>query len=200
MKNSRTPLVRTALIAAATLGFAAAGVAQEIPEGQSCGGLVCDLGLFGHKTAPKPAVAVPAEGSPVPPPVRSAAKPEAAAEAKRPAHKKAHVAKAASVRAAAVAKPGKAEPTAATVGVPPVASSLVPAPAAAPSPSQSPVATALAPPPSFAVPEAAPAPPPPAPIPVTATPNEPVVLANPYVYNKPLKFMFQSVDPTQGVQ
>ena len=198
MMNSRTPLARTALIAAATLGFAAAGVAQEIPEGQSCGGLVCDLGLFGHKTAPKPAQAAPAAGDPVPPPARPAAKPEVAAGTRRPAHKKAHVAKAASVKATAGAKP-KAEPTAA-LGVPPVASSLVPAPVAAPAPPPSPVATALAPPPSFAVPEPAPAPPPPAPIPVTATPNEPVVLANPYVYNKPLKFMFQSVDPAQGVQ
>ena len=199
MMNSRTPLARTALIAAATLGFAAAGVAQEIPEGQSCGGLVCDLGLFGHKTAPKPAQAAPAAVDPVPPPARTAAKPEVAAETRRPAHKKAHVAKAASVKATAGAKPAKAEPTAA-LGLPPAAPSLAPAPVAAPAPPPSPVATALAPPPSFAVPEPAPAPPPPAPIPVTATPNEPVVLANPYVYNKPLKFMFQSVDPAQGVQ
>ena len=69
------------------------------------------------------------------------------------------------------------------------------APAATP-PAPAPAAATLAPPPSFAM--APPAPP----IPVTATPSrdEPVVLVNPYVYNKPLKFMFQSVDPTQGVQ
>ncbi len=197
--DSRYPLARIALIAAATLGFATAGTAQEIPEGQSCGGLVCDLGLFGHKSAPKPTEAVPTAGSPVPAAVRTAAKPEAAGETRRPARKKARVAKTASVKTA-VTKPAKAEPTA-NLGAAPVASSMVPAPATRVS-APSPVAAVLAPPPSFAVPDTPPLPPPApaAPIPVTATPDEPVVLANPYVYNKPLKFMFQSVDPTQGVQ
>lgn len=175
---------------AATLSLGSGGLAaQEIPEGQSCGGLVCDLGLFGHKTAPKPAAEAPA-GVPVPPPQRAAARPEPAPESKRAAvHKKARVAK-------AVPKAEAPRATAARegLGAAPVAATLSPPTAASPasSPAASPVAAALSPPPSMMAP--------PVPPPVPVTPSQPVVLANPYVYSRPLPFMFQSVDPTQSVR
>ncbi len=194
--DARHRLAGMGLIAGAVFGFASIGLAQEVPEGQSCGGLVCDLGLFGHKGASKPSTALPSPAvvAPVPAPQRAAGTPEPAPEPKRLAHKKTHVAKAIAVKPGRAVSPSSTSGgSASAFGTPPVASSLVPAQAPAPSP----VAAALVPPPARAM-----GAPPPAPIPVTATParDEPVVLANPYVYSKPLKFMFQSVDPTQGVQ
>lgn len=188
-------MTRMALVATAALGFAAPGVAQDIPEGQSCGGLVCDLGLFGHKV-PKAAAPVavpgPAAAEPVPPPTRTTAAPEP----RKPVRKKARVAKTTAARPAREA----VAPAAPAVST------------SAPVPSSSAFSTgAIAPPPSFATavasPSAAVPPTPiaavaPPPVPITATPtrDEPVVLSNPYVYKKPLNFMFQSVDPSQGVQ
>ena len=178
---------RIALAATLSLGSGCLA-AQEVPEGQSCGGLVCDLGLFGHKTAPKP-TAEPVVGVAVPPPPqRAAARPEPAPEPKRAAvHKKARVAKATPSKAAAT-------PSKEGFGAAPVAASLSPPAAASPAapPPTSPVSAALSPPPSMMAP--------PAPPPIPVTPSQPVVLANPYVYSRPLPFMFQSVDPTQSVQ
>ena len=196
--ESRHRLAGIVLIAAATVGFAGAGVAQEIPEGQSCGGLVCDLGLFGHKTTPKPASEAPRPAAAPPDPIRAAAAPE---PTKPVGRKKARVAKVngpkvVPAKAAATSPASRPTVSAATMGAPPIAASLVPPPAAA-VPAPSPVAAALEPPAAAALtPVAAAA------IPVTATParDEPVVLSNPYVYTRPLPFMFQSVDPTQGVQ
>lgn len=48
------PLALYALFAAVTVGAAPPASAQSTPEGWSCGGLLCDMGMFGHKAAPAP--------------------------------------------------------------------------------------------------------------------------------------------------
>lgn len=188
--DARRSLAGIVLIAATTFGLVAPVAAQDVPEGQSCGGLVCDLGLFGHKTSPKPAVAAPGSAVVAPTPAPQRADATSEPEPKRSARKKAHVAKA--TRPAKVAAPVPAIPVASAVAEPVAPPSLVPASIA---PAQ-PMAPAPAP---FVPASIAPAPPP---IPVTAPPaaEAPVVLINPYVYTKPLNFMFQSVDPSQAAQ
>lgn len=42
------------LLCAAMTAAAVPASAQAIPPGQSCGGLLCDIGVFGHKVAPGP--------------------------------------------------------------------------------------------------------------------------------------------------
>ena len=189
--DARRLLAGIVLIAAATFGLVAPVAAQDVPEGQSCGGLVCDLGLFGHKTGPKPAVAAPGPAvvAPIPVPQRAAATSEP--EPKRSARKKTHVAKA--------NKPARIAPPVSAAVLEPVASAMAPSSLVPASIAPAPAATqpmALAPAPFVPASIA------PAPVPVTAPPaaEAPVVLINPYVYTKPLNFMFQSVDPTQATQ
>lgn len=40
---------RYVILAPLSLGLAAPAFAQQVPSGQSCGGLLCDMGMFGHK-------------------------------------------------------------------------------------------------------------------------------------------------------
>lgn len=73
---------RYVILAPLTVTLAGPALAQAIPPGQSCGGLLCDIGMFGHK--------VPVGGEPVAAapggPVASAGAPTtvAAAEASDP--------------------------------------------------------------------------------------------------------------------
>lgn len=46
--------MRAALTAAVLIAITGPALAQAIPPGQSCGGLLCDMGVFGHKVAPGP--------------------------------------------------------------------------------------------------------------------------------------------------
>ena len=225
-----------ALLLAATFGLAGVAVAQDIPEGQSCGGLVCDLGLFGHKVAPKPAAPAPVASFPpsAPPkpsptrisPTRSLARseprPDALAEPRQAAaHRKTHVAKAVATPAAAdrpaavaplpAAPPSKASPFDAPLsktspfGAPPVAATLAPPPLEVKAPTSAvPLAPPVATPSSRSAidavlgpqPEAVSLTPVPAGLPAAApAPDEPIVLANPYVSTRPLRPRFQSVDP-----
>jgi hypothetical protein len=146
-------------------------LAQEIPADQSCGGLLCDMGMLGHKVAPTPPAAVPAAaGVPVPPPV-AAARAEAAV-APRP-RRKPHVAR-------RVPRVIGAPPAVAAVAAPAVAAPAEPVAAlpAAPAPSAPVAAPVVAP--------VAAAPPAPAPEVADAPPPPP--------RNGPT-FIFQSVDP-----
>ena len=56
MKN----FARYIILAPLTVAMAGPALAQNIPAGQSCGGLLCDMGMIGHK------VPVGADGQPVP--------------------------------------------------------------------------------------------------------------------------------------
>lgn len=101
------------------VGAARPAVAQSVPEGQSCGGLLCDIGVLGHKTTPVPngAAAAPpvaprAEAAPAP---VAAPEPVVAEARKRTVRKKKRIAKAAPAsapRVAAVSKPAAAAETA----------------------------------------------------------------------------------------
>lgn len=191
IRPSRQFRIWPALGAALSFAIAGAAAAQTIPEGQSCGGLVCDLGLFGHKVAPKPAVepvpTVPGATAPtVPAGLRKVPATDIHATDASPPRRKPRVAKAAAPQAAKAAVQQVAAP-------PPAADMPVVSLA-------SPPISAIAMPNDDAAPLAAA--PPPRSVPVVAPPaqEEPVVMANPYVYSRPLPFMFQSVDPTQGVQ
>lgn len=56
MKN----FARYVILAPLALAMATPALAQNIPAGQSCGGLFCDMGIVGHK------VPVGADGQPIP--------------------------------------------------------------------------------------------------------------------------------------
>ena len=118
----------TAMVA----GLAAPLSAQStsIPEGQSCGGLVCDLGLFGHKTAPDKTAPEPAASSltrqaEVPPAAAPGATAPGAVQARR------HVASAKKKRVANAAAPAvpvsrTAAPAAVAANKPPMAQAQAP--------------------------------------------------------------------------
>lgn len=192
MDHARDRSARVALAVAGLLALASPSLAQAVPDGQSCGGLVCDLGLFGHKTEKVPSVAAPQPVVVEPTRAATIAEPSVAPKVAKKS-KKAHVARLNSAKPARPPSAASTSDAVTTFGAPPLASTLAPA-AAMPAPVPAPAA--LVAPPTFATAPAA------RPVPITATPerDEPVVLSNPYVYKKPLKFMFQSVDPTQGVQ
>ena len=92
----RTRLALAVLLVGASLAEPVA--AQSVPEGQSCGGLLCDMGVFGHKTVPNPA---PRSEGPSPLQQAGAASPQpvavrapAVAETRMPAvRKRKHVAR-----------------------------------------------------------------------------------------------------------
>ncbi|VVB48815.1 hypothetical protein RHAL1_03511 [Beijerinckiaceae bacterium RH AL1] len=167
------PRLVSALPALALLTGAA--LAQEIPADQSCGGLLCDMGVLGHKVAPTPPATAPAAGVPVPPPVAAAGVADAPVAPR--ARRKPRVARRA---------PGVTAPPSVSAA----ASPAVPAPAAqAPSaPVAAPVEAPVA---------AAPSPPVAAPPPVAAAPPQAAEAADvppPPPRNGPT-FIFQSVDP-----
>lgn len=135
-----------ALLAGAWL--AAPVAAQSVPEGQSCGGLLCDMGVFGHKTGPATAAKV---NDPPPPLVRAGTSAPQPSAAKAPAtagiatpvvRRKRRVARAAPKEPtpAATRKAVAAQPTA-TVVAEPRRQAGVP-PAATPRPAASPAAAA----------------------------------------------------------
>ena len=121
-----------ALFAAVTAAAADPGLAQSVPEGQSCGGLLCDMGVFGHKTTP-PASDV---GSPPRAPRTEAAPPAVAqsdpaapaVEPKRPiARKRRRVARVVAARAPAAAVVARAPATPAeATAVKPSAAAVAP--------------------------------------------------------------------------
>lgn len=178
---SRRFRTAAALGAVFALGGVGVAAAQDIPEGQSCGGLVCDLGLFGHKVPPKAAATPPATVESVSPKPRAEAPPRDEAPSRRK-HKvaKAVAAPRGETRAQGPSTRRPADKPAISLAAPVSAIPMPPAGAAAPL--------------SIAVE------PPPAPVVTAPAPDAPVVMANPYVYTRPLPFMFQSVDPTQSVQ
>lgn len=113
-----------AFFAAVTVVAAGAAFGQSIPEGQSCGGLFCDLGIFGHKTTPTPNNDAPAPpvnpraeavtpksvvSEPVPP-ERVLSTPVVSGREKRTVRKKRRIAKAATASAPAVAVARKQTP------------------------------------------------------------------------------------------
>ena len=165
----RNPGFRLAAATTFLLAGVGSALAFEIPDGQSCGGLVCDLGLFGHKTEPGrdgPAVQTPS----------AAMLPQASAAAAT----KMQMKKPTGSHPTHLAKPRAEKPhvvtVAKTIGAPVKAATrtdIVPAAG---------MAAAIARPTPFAAPQ-----------------TGPVVLVNPYVYTKPQPIQFQSVDPTVGM-
>ncbi len=152
-------------LAAALSAGAGAALAQTIPEGQSCGGLLCDMGVFGHKTEPKPAE------TKVETPVAASAAARAAPvkpEPRRLAHARARPAKVAARPPAPRPKIARVEARPATTVAPAVAAPSLMAPA------------------SMTMPPSRAAPPPPPP---------PVVIINPYSSMGVSATQFQPVDP-----
>ena len=181
-----------ACLTALMAGAAGPAVGQSVSEGQSCGGLLCDMGIFGHKTTQPPkagATAVPPTAHPVEAPPRMAAEPSVirAEPARRIARKQKKIEKVVAapppratvasrpplpVRATAVARE-PAPATAIRVATPSDPIDLANPYGSAPTMPAAPVAARVLPPP----------------------PREPVVLANPYVSAPVSPSNFQSVDP-----
>ncbi len=158
---------RFALAAALSAG-AGAALAQTIPEGQSCGGLLCDMGVFGHKTEPK-VEAKPAEAKVETKPAPVAARAPVTSEPRRVAHARARPAKVA-------ARPPAPRPKVARVEARP----------ATPTPFSAAAQTPLMAPASMTMPPSRAAPPPPPP---------PVVIINPYSSMGVSATQFRPVDP-----
>lgn len=114
----------SALFVAVAVAAVDPAFAQSIPEGQSCGGLLCDMGVFGHKSTPGPnsdAAAPPAgpRAEAAPPPV-VAPEPVVSAAKKRTVRTKKRIARAAVAPRSTVAAANK--PTAAAKTTKPTAS------------------------------------------------------------------------------
>ncbi len=167
----------------ASLVFAAPAAAQTVPEGQSCGGLFCDLGIVGHKVTP----ATPPVSAPANPPLAKSpaanpgsakqAEAEAAEPKKQAARRKKPAAKLAAVPAAptpVALKPIAPQPAA----LQPVAPPSVEAPVAVAPP---PAATSVASPTAAAL--------------VRPTPNVHSVINNPYAVPQTSPFAFPSIYP-----
>ena len=132
------PWAVTALAALALLASTASAGAQDSPAGQSCGGLLCDIGVLGHKNAP----AAPA-GTPVPAPVSTPVPPP---EALLPAARATAVVKPRRHVAARRALPHPPKLAAAPSREPPRAPPVAELAFEPPPP---PVAASVAPPPQF---------------------------------------------------